>query len=407
MEPVDIMFLFFAGSTLYFTFLFLILFLKNRKKLYDTSFLFNLPSVSIITPVYNEEKNIARTINAIKKLKYPKNLLEIIVVNDGSEDNTLNVLRKIKGIKVINKKHGGKASTLNAGLKAAKGEIIACIDSDSYPNSDALMKSIPFFKDKSVAAVTTSIFVKKPRNLLERLQWIEYAMIVWSRKLLEFLDSVYVTPGPLSLYRKNILLKVGGFDEKNMTEDIEIAWRLLEKGYKIKMATNAKVHTRVPRNFRKWWKQRIRWNIGGIQTTLKYKYTLFKKEFKSLGNFVLPFFLLSYVLSILGLGLFIYIIGKWIYDLGSFVFQAYLIGLNPINHLELYILPNVFSFFGVLIFIVSIIWVKISLSVTKEKISSRPKSLIDLLLYLTFYITIFPFVLVQSTWKFLRKKYKW
>jgi len=232
-------------------------------------------------------------------------------------------------------------------------------------------------------------------------------MIVWARKLLEFIDSVYVTPGPLSLYKRNTLLKVGGFDEKNMTEDIEIAWRLLEKGYKIKMATEARVYTKVPGKVRRWWGQRIRWNVGGIQTTLKYKYTLFRKEFKSLGNFVLPFFSLSYMLSILGLGLFLYIIGKWAYDSISFIIQAYSIGLNPINHIKFYMLPNVFSFFGLLIFILSIIWVKLSFTVTQERISSRPKSLIDLLLYLTFYITTFPFNLIQSMWKFLRKKHKW
>jgi cellulose synthase/poly-beta-1,6-N-acetylglucosamine synthase-like glycosyltransferase len=404
---VDIVYLGFAVTSLYFTFLFLLLFLKNRKKLYDIPTKKKLPSVSIIIPAYNEEKSIGKTIKAVKKLIYPKNLLETIVVDDGSTDRTFEMAKRFRGIRVLTKKHGGKAAALNFAVRKAGGEVVACIDSDSYPKPDALLKSVTFFDDRKVGAVTSSIFVDRPKNLLQRLQWIEYTMIVWSRKLLEFMDSVYVTPGALSLYRKSALKRVGGFDEKNMTEDIEIAWRLMRYGYSIKMASPARAFTTVPGNLKKWWRQRLRWSIGGIQTTLKYKYTFLNKQFRSLGTFVLPFFLLSYFLSLLGLGVFLILVGKWVFDIFSFSIQAYAIGLNPMKHVELFIVPDVFTFFGILIFALSIVWVKISLNVTKERASNGLKSLLDLLIYLSIYITSFPFILVHSIWRFICKKYKW
>ncbi len=402
---VDILYLVFAAVTTYFLLVFLLLFQRNKSKLNFTPQLSHLPSVSIIVPAYNEQDKISSTLKSLSTLDYPKDKLEIIVVDDGSEDSTYEVAKKFKNIKVFHKKNGGKARALNFGLRRAKGEIVACVDSDSHPQPDALLKAIPFFNDNSVAGVTTSIFANKPRNLLETLQWLEYSMIVWSRKLLEFLDAVYVTPGPLSLYRKNVLVKVGGFDAKNMTEDIEIAWRLLSKGYKIKMATEAKTYTDIPGKLKVWWRQRMRWNIGGMQTMMKYKYTFFKGNYGILGSFIWPFFSISYVLSLLGLGLFAYLTFRYITNQFSFVVQAAMVGVNPLKHWQFWIVPDVFTIFGILVFVLSTTWVKVSLDLTKEK--HKPKNIFDYLIYLTFYITIFPVNLAESIWRYATKKFKW
>ena len=365
--------------------------------------------MSIIVPAYNEEKTIEKTIQSLKGLLYPKKLLEVIIVDDGSTDNTYKIAKKSKGIKILRQKNRGKASALNHGLKQAKGKIVGCVDADSYPMPDALMNSVSYFHDKDVGGVTTSIFVRNKGKLLERLQWLEYVMIVWSRKLLEFIESIYVTPGPFSLYRKDALLKVGGFDETSMTEDIEIAWRLLEHGYKIRMAQNAKVLTTTPDYLSKWWKQRVRWNIGGIQTAMKYKYTLFKKDFGTLGSIVSPLFVTSYILSIVGILLMTYLIGNWIYQNTIFTTKAYIIGLNPLSHYTLILIPDIFTFFGLLIFITSIVWVGLGLKVVNEDmpIKSKLKNLFDLMVYLSLYITIFPLNLAYSIWKYFKKTYKW
>jgi len=402
---VDILYLFFAAVTTYFMLIFLLLYHRNKNQLHLIPKISKFPSVSIIVPAYNEQDTIYGTLKSLSSLNYPKGKLEIIVVDDGSEDNTYAIAKSFKNSKVFRRENGGKARALNFGLSKAKGEIIACVDSDSHPLPDALLKSIPFFNDTSVAGVTTSIFANRPKNLLEVLQWLEYSMIVWSRKFLEFLDAVYVTPGPLSLYRRNVLTKLGGFDTKNMTEDIEIAWRLLSKGYKIKMATEAKTYTNIPNKLKTWWRQRIRWNIGGIQTMMKYKYTFLKGNYGVMSSFIWPYFSISYVLSLLGLGLFAYLMLKYISNQLSFVVQATMIGVNPLKHWQFWIVPDIFTIFGIFVFILSITWVKISLNLTKEK--NKPKNPFDYLIYLTFYITIFPLNLVDSIWRYMTKKFKW
>ena len=402
---VDILYLVFAAVSTYFTLVFLLLYQKNKRQLRLTPPSAKLPSVSVIVPAYNEQNKIGNTLKSLTALTYPKDKLEIIVVDDGSEDNTYEIAKKFNCVKVFHKANGGKANALNFGLKKAKGEIIACIDSDSHPLPNALLKSVPFFNDKSIAAVTASIFANKPKNLFEALQWLEYSMIIWSRKLLEFLDAVYVTPGPLSLYRKDVLIKVGGFDAKNMTEDIEIAWRLLSRGYRIKMATEAKTYTSIPSKLKAWWRQRIRWNIGGMQTMVKYKYTFLEGNYGILSSFVWPFFSMSYVLSLLGFVLFSYIILRSILNQFSFVVQATMIGVNPLKHWQFWIIPDIFTIFGIVVFLLSITWVKICLNLTKEK--HKPRNIFGYLVYLTLYITIFPINLVDSIWRYLTKKFKW
>jgi biofilm PGA synthesis N-glycosyltransferase PgaC len=397
---VEALFLLFSVISLYLAFLFLLLYLENKKKFHKSpKGLKKLPSVSIIVPAYNEEKYIGDTIKALKQLAYPKRLLEIIVVDDGSTDNTYRVTKKFKGIKILRQKNKGKGAALNHGLKHVKGEIVACVDSDSYPMPSALMEAIKYFSNEDVGGVTASIFVKNKERLLDRLQWLEYVMIIWSRKLFEFIESIYVTPGPFSLYRKEALLKVGGFDEEIITEDIEVTWRLLKQGYKIRLANKARVVTRTPDYLMSWWKQRVRWNIGGLQTSIKYKYTIFKKEFGTLGRIVAPFFITSYILSVVGFFLFTYLVSDWVYRTFFFTTRAYAIGVNPFSHYEFIILPDIFTFLGLVVFILSLIWVKLGVGVIDEEkpIRSRMKS----------FFTIFPINLFYSAWKFFRKSYEW
>jgi cellulose synthase/poly-beta-1,6-N-acetylglucosamine synthase-like glycosyltransferase len=395
---VDLINLIFAFVGIYFTILLLLLFFKYKKRLFHTPKLNKFPSLSIIIPAYNEEKTIKETIENIKNLSYPKKK-EIIVVDDGSKDSTYELVKRIKGIKVFAKENGGKASALNLGLKKARGEIVACIDSDSYPERDALLKSIPFFS-KNVASVTTSVLVKNAKTLIQRLQETEYMMISWSRKLFEFLNAIYVTPGPMSLYKRKVLLEVGGFDEKNLTEDIEIAWRLMKHKYKIKMALDTKVYTNVPKTIGKWWKQRVRWNIGGLQTTSKYFNLFLDKEFGNLGMFLLPVFSISYSLTFLGLIFMLYILFNFAYFIiGSYAFGFHLIG-------PIYLIPDLFWLIGFFALILSLVYLRLNFK-TMSKVAEFPKRILDLFMYLVVYVTIFPFNLLHSTIKFLMKKYEW
>jgi cellulose synthase/poly-beta-1,6-N-acetylglucosamine synthase-like glycosyltransferase len=397
---LDIVNLIFAFVGIYFTFLFILLFLSNQKKLLKRPKIKSFPSVSIIIPAHNEEETIAETIENVKKLEYPKKK-EIIVVDDESADKTFEIAKKYRNIKVLRKKRGGKASALNFGIKQAKGEIVVCIDSDSYPEKDALLKTIPFF-EKNVAAVTTSVIVKNAKGVLERLQELEYIMVAWSRKLFEYLDAIYVTPGPMSLYRRDVLQKLGGFDEKNLTEDIEIAWRLMKHNYKIKMALDAKVYTHVPKTIKSWWHQRNRWNIGGLQTTAKYFNLFLKKEFGNIGTFLLPFFSLSYALSIVGIFLMFYVGFVW----ARYLIGAYMFGFNPIGLFLFNFVPDIFVVLAITSLLLTALYIKINFR-TMKRVIEFPKKFRDILLYVFIYIGIFIFNLLHSSIKFIRKKYEW
>lgn len=406
MYNIDYLFLVFAFITLYLIVLFMILFIKNRKHMFEEVSIGKLPSISIIIPAFNEEDHIAETIRAVKKLSYPRELFEILVIDDGSTDDTAEKAKQ-EGVEVITKENAGKASAMNLGIDKAKGEIVGCIDADSYPDEEALLKMVPYFEDSRVAAVTSSILVKDPRNFLQRLQEMEYILIAWGRKLLDYLHSVYVTPGPLSLYRKNVLEEIGGFDERILTEDIEIAFRLQRKGYKIRMALPAKVYTNVPKSFRKWWRQRLRWDIGGIQTANIYKYTLFRRRYGIFGMFIVPFFSISIFISLLGLGLFLYLITLRLFNFLEFSYYAYLAGIDPLRYYSLSLLPNVFTVFGLMVFLFSLIYLIAGLK-TMRKGFLNVKTFSEMLVYLSIYLFLFPILLVQSFWRLMvYRKQKW
>ena len=311
---IDFVFFFYIFIGLYMLSLFLFIYYSNRKKIYE------YPKgiyekVSIVMPCYNEAEHIGKAIEALLSLNYPKDMIEIIVVDDKSTDNSAEVVReyvrKYGNVKlIVNKRNSGKAAEpTNIGIKAAKYDYIAVTDADSEPEKDALSKMIGFLqKDKKVAAVTCGVMSKKPVTFMQRLQTIEYTVIAFNRRLLDLVDAVYVTPGPFALYKKKVLLEVGLFDTNNMTQDIEIVWRLLSYGYKARMCLAARVYSETPKKFRQWWRQRIRWNIGGTQTLMKYKNMIFRRGM--LGNFIVPFFSLSLFLGLFGLGIFLYIFSR-------------------------------------------------------------------------------------------------
>ena len=103
-----------------------------------------------------------------------------------------------------------------------------------------------YFDDEKTGAVTTRILVRNRNNFIRKMQAVEYKVIAFTRKMLGFLDSIYVTPGPMALYRKSALIQIKGFDKKNMTEDIEATWHLIYEGYKIKMSFLSKASTVAP-----------------------------------------------------------------------------------------------------------------------------------------------------------------
>lgn len=410
MEFLVGLYLFFAFLTLYFMFLFLILFFRNRpdktEKLLDLTY---FPSLTILIPVWNEAKTIAETIRAVRNSDYPKSKLKILVVNHGSTDNTRKILKKLKVpfIDYLENVGRGKAYAANYGLKHIKTELVAMLDADCYPERSAFSKVVQYFKFKDVAAVTASVLLKEAKNFIQRLQELEYIFIVWVRKLLEYIDSIYVTPGGLSIYRTKILKKVGAFDIHNMTEDIEIAWRLLDNKYKIKMCLGARSYVTVPDTLKKWWRQRLRWDIGGIQTWLKYRSAFFNPKKGMLGWFVAPFFFSSMLLSLLGFFVFLGLFIKRAYTQILFWLYSSSVHINPLSTYE-FIISNLYVIFGLLIFGISLFYVYIGAKVYQKNPFSGIRNFFELLVYLTVYLMAFPILMLQSIFLFLtQKEYKW
>lgn len=394
--------------SLYFLSLFLILYIKNKKHLREYPIAKKEYGVSIIIPAYNEEKTIKNTVLAVLNSDY-SGLKEIIVVDDGSKDNTFkiakNLERKYSKVKVYTKKNeGSKAGAINFGLKLVKTEIIGVVDADSYPDKDAIGKMIGFFNDDKVGAVTCPIFVRNRNKFIEKLQAVEYNVIALTRKLLDYVDAIYVTPGPLALYRKNALIKIGGFDRDNLTEDIEATWRLTFHGYERRMCLNTKVTTTAPSKFMGWFKQRRRWNVGGLQCIWKYKSFFFKKGM--LGFFIIPFFVLQLFLGLLGLSIFFYLLVRNI--LKRYFFAAYTFGAGTslLTLEDFYITPSFLNYLGIILFIFGGIFTFIVLYIMKHKILKK-QNLFNIFFYMLIYLTVYPFIMLASILHVIRGKAVW
>lgn len=232
------------------------------------------PTLTLLIPAYNRGKSLHKCLEKVRAMEYPKKV-QIIVLNDGSTDGTREYLDNQKGIETIHiSPRGGKGNALNVGLKHAKGEIVGVVDGDSYPEADCLLRMVPhFFENKNVGGVTSIVRVNNPTGLLQKIQEIEYCVgFGLYNTVLSALDSLFVTPGPLSLYQKEALQKAKGFDTQNITEDMEITFHLHQLGYTLRMESQAHVYSDVPETISALFRQRLRWTRGGFQTAYKYRH---------------------------------------------------------------------------------------------------------------------------------------
>lgn len=269
---------------------FLLTLIENRKKIGNPAQPKVLPTVTVMVPACNEEACVAKTIRSLLRLNYPKNKLQIIVIDDGSTDRTLEIAHGFekKGVLILTKENGGKGTALNLGLEHAKGEFVGCLDADAVVEPDALLKMLGYFKKKNVMAVTPSLKCTKPKTVWQKIQVIEFLLGVYLRKVFAYLGSIHVTPGPFTIFRKELFNKHGGYDTQTCTEDIEISLRMQSLGYEIENAVDANVYAVAMPTFQSTKKQRVRWYKGFLENTQKYKHMIFSKKYGNLGLFVLP-----------------------------------------------------------------------------------------------------------------------
>ncbi len=394
----------------YSLFLFILIYFQHRKEILFVPKVTKEYSVSCVIPCYNEEENIGKTIQMLAENGY-SNIKKIIAVDDCSTDNSFKVMKeyekKYPGLVYAvqtPKNTGNAAGAKNYGSKFVDTELILFTDADSFPEKGAIEKMIGFFDEQNTGAVTASVLVKNRTNFLLRIQALEYIVIKFTRKLFEFIDSIYVTPGPLALYRTKYFVEVGRFDEKNLTEDIEITWRILDAGYDVKMSIPSRVYSIAPEKFKPWFKQRIRWNLGGIQAIFKHKNKFFKKGM--LGYFVLPLFISSWIIGIFGLGFFLYRGVRLIFS--SYLTTSYSLHANTavLSMNEIGLNPDILFVFGIILFVFSLLFTLVSIFHEKEKGFKNPR-VFDILAYTFFYLLTYPVILVLSMYKMLTKNFKW
>jgi cellulose synthase/poly-beta-1,6-N-acetylglucosamine synthase-like glycosyltransferase len=314
------------------------------------------PPVSVVVPAYNEEATITESVRSFLTLHYP--LHEVIVVNDGSSDGTLEVLMQefglyesdqpmrmqletapLRGIYtspterliVVDKENGGKSDALNAGICAASYPLVCCMDADIILEEDALLRvARPMIESGSVAAVGGIIRVangcefekgrlvkvKTPRKPLPNFQIVEYlrafiaVRTAWSR-----LNCLLIISGAFGMFRRRDLILAGGYSGDTMGEDMELTTRMHrvlrenDRKYKISFVPDPIAWTEVPDTLRVLGRQRDRWHRGLIDTLVRHRRMLFNPRYGPVGLIAMPYFFifefLGPVIELLGYAAFV------------------------------------------------------------------------------------------------------
>jgi len=295
------------------------------------------PIVTIVIPVWNEEKTLAGTIDSVLALKYPKSKLDVVIIDDGSTDKTFKIAKKFSHypfIRVFHKENGGKHTAVNFGISIAKGELIGCLDADSYVHPDAVTEIVKVFRDKKIMAVTPAIRVHAPQNALQRVQVIEYELCIFFRKMLGKMNAQNIAPGSFSFFRKKVFDDLGGYKKAHNTEDMELSMRMHQHHYPIANAPKAFVETVTPRTLKGLYIQRLRWAYGYVVNMIDYRKMIFNRKYGNVGMFTLPTGALSALAAI-----FLTLLG--IYELGKRVFEKTL----EINTVGIHFYPIQFTAF--------------------------------------------------------------
>jgi cellulose synthase/poly-beta-1,6-N-acetylglucosamine synthase-like glycosyltransferase len=382
------------------------------------------PKVSIIIPVYNESKNIKKCLNQLYSSNYPKSLYEVVVVDDGSTDDTIKIVKTFKNVKIFQTAHKGKTVALNYGIRQAKSELIMLLDADTMLDSFALGKLVAPFKEATVGATIGTYNVSNRKNLLTAFQTIEYSYnnlvrMGFSRL---FHDSVWFY-GAMSCYRKSVLENIGYIHSDILAEDMDIAIRLQNKGYNIVHVDDAYSTTVVPQTIGTFVKQRIRWWTGVLQSMRKNQSKSYKNiasklshskdkrsktnnksvsnknNKKQISSVPLIFVYISQwwwsIFAIIALPMYAIQVAYWLpYNLATFtdtfmyLFRWFSL-LGPIY--SIYMIPewgiNFFSIFGILSGLISVTFIIISMTIFKERIGFKE------VLAIIFY---FPYTLILN-----------
>lgn len=389
---------------------FLFILAESRKELFKGECRTYLP-VTICIPCYNEEKTVEKTLRSLCQLDYDKKNLELIVVDDGSKDKTYKRARKFArqhrqfDIKVFAKENGGKYTAVNYALERARGKFFGVLDADSFVHKKALRRIMKLFENDKVTAVTPSLLIYKPKGFLQRIQYIEYLMGVFLRKIFTQLGSQHVTPGPFSIFRMSFFEEHGKYRKAHLTEDIEMALRIQRHNGLIENALDAYVYTMGLGSFRSLYKQRLRWYHGFLKNVIDYR-DLFSTRHGNLGIFILPASFISVFLVVVFLFYgFIKAIDTWSAKFLSYAAVNFDIFKLNWNFDWFFVNTNATAILGIASLCLAIIIIAIAKHFAQEKRFIAP----SYVLFMIFYWILFGFWWFVSIMAviFTKNKIKW
>ena len=258
---------------------------KAQENITDYSY---QPYVSIIVPARDEERVIGLLLQRMTELSYPRNKLQLIIVDDASSDKTRQIAedfsRQYAFVKVLHrdKTTGGKGkpSALNHGLKYAIGEIVILFDADYYPQREIVEKLVEKFVDPRVCAVQgRPVVLNEGKNIVTRLASLE--RIGGNRADQEARDILRLIPqfgGTIGAFRKSFVEEVGGFDESMLTEDTDLTFQIYTAGFKVRYNGDAECYEEAVDNWKAYWRQRHRWAQGHMQVCFKYAFKVLRSK---------------------------------------------------------------------------------------------------------------------------------
>jgi cellulose synthase/poly-beta-1,6-N-acetylglucosamine synthase-like glycosyltransferase len=255
------------------------------------------PKVSFVIPTWNEENTIEGKLKNTLALQYPKDKLEVIVIDSGSTDRTREIVKKFKKVKLLSEKErSGKARALNKAFKHCSGDIVVISDADCRLDKSVLLKSMPYFSNPSVGAVTGRESIINPdENLVTKTEKTYRDFFYLIRSAESVLDSTYVFDGPFCAFRRELLDEI---DSRCVADDSELAMRIKKKGYRTLSIPEAIYFEYAPSKLSDRTKQKSRRAEGLIQSMVNFFSTFFlNPRYGLFGLLIFPAGVFMHVVS--------------------------------------------------------------------------------------------------------------